>query len=123
MGRPDCRWIWGMLVSSVLVAAPARAGDAGGETAPDKPVRVEKGLFHAPVRLEAAGGVIDHGPAWGHAGPWVVDVDGDGVKDLVVGDFSGFFTVYRNTGTDAKPVYAEGVKLKAGGVDAQVPIY
>jgi hypothetical protein len=75
------------------------------------------------VRLTAAGGVIDSGPSWGHASPWVVDVDGDGVKDLVVGDFSGHFRFYRNEGTDQRPRYARPVNLQAGGVDAQVPIY
>ncbi|MFO0843915.1 MAG: hypothetical protein U0797_16215, partial [Gemmataceae bacterium] len=76
-----------------------------------------------PVRLRAADGVIDSGPSWGHCGPWVHDVDGDGVRDLVVGDFSGLFRFYRNEGTDQKPRYARAVNLKAGGEDAKVPIY
>jgi hypothetical protein len=94
-----------------------------GETPADVPVRVEKDLFHAPVRLTAADGVIDSGPFWGHSGPWVEDVDGDGNKDLLVGDFSGLFRLYRNEGTNQKPRYARGVPLQAGGVPAKVPIY
>src|SRR5579884_3549931 len=97
--------------------------DASDEVAPDMPVRVEKDLFHPPVRLTAADGIIDSGPSRGHCGPWVADVDGDGVRDLVVGDFSGFFRFYRNEGTDAKPRYAKAVNLQAGDVDAKVPIY
>jgi len=81
------------------------------------------GLFHPPVRLAAADGVIDHGAALAHCGPWVEDVDGDGLKDLIVGDFSGYFTVYRNEGTDKQPKYAKGEHLQAGGEDAKVPIY
>jgi hypothetical protein len=97
--------------------------EASDEAEPDVPVRVEKDLFHPPVRLTAADGVIDSGPSWGHCGPWVEDIDGDGVKDLVVGDFSGLFRFYRNEGTNEKPRYAKAVNLQAGGVDAKVPIY
>ncbi len=50
-------------------------------------------------------------------------MDGDGKRDLVVGDFSGFFRLYRNEGTNQQPRYARAVNLQAGGVDAKVPIY
>ena len=93
------------------------------DAANDEPRGVETDLFHAPARLAAADGVIDSGPSWGHSGPWVEDVDGDGRRDLVVGDFSGLFRLYRNDGTDREPRYAAAVNLKAGGVDAKVPIY
>ena len=76
-----------------------------------------------PVRIEAAGAVIDHGEQWGHCGPTIADVDGDGKLDLVVGDFSGKFRVYRNTGTNKEPRYAAGSWLQAGGQEAKVPIY
>jgi hypothetical protein len=93
------------------------------ETPPDQPARVAKNLFHAPVRLSAVDGVLDSGPSWGHSSPWVVDIDEDGVNDLIVGDFSGLFRFYRNEGSNLKPRYAKGVNLNAGGVDAKVPIY
>jgi hypothetical protein len=93
------------------------------DVAPDEPKRVVTGTFHAPTRLSAATGVIDSGPSWGHSGPWVEDVDGDGKRDLVVGDFSGLFRFYRNEGTNTKPSYAAAVNLQAGGTDAKVPIY
>jgi hypothetical protein len=93
------------------------------DPAADVPARVEKDLFHPPVRLAAADGIMDSGPSWGHSSPWVADIDGDGVKDLVVGDFSGLFRFYRNEGTNEKPRYARAVNLQAGGVDAKVPIY
>jgi hypothetical protein len=50
-------------------------------------------------------------------------VDGDGVNDLVVGNFSGLFGFYRNEGTNKQPRYAKAVPLQAGGVNAMVPIY
>jgi hypothetical protein len=93
------------------------------DAAPDEPKGIATGIFHAPTRLSAADGVIDSGEAWGHSGPWVEDVDGDGRRDLVVGDFSGLFRFYRNEGTSAAPRYAAAVNLQAGGVDAKVPIY
>lgn len=41
-----------------------------------------------PVLPEADGRGIDTGNAWGHSGPTAEDVDGDGLRDLVVGDYS-----------------------------------
>lgn len=47
----------------------------------------------------------------GHALPALFDWDGDGVKDLLVGEFGNGndanLLVYKNVGTKKKPVYAE----------------
>jgi len=76
--------------------------------------------FLPPVRLEAAGKPID--TQIGHAAPFVGDFDGDGVRDLLVGQFGdGILWVYRNTGTNSKPRFAAGVKFKDGGPDGRVP--
>jgi hypothetical protein len=74
----------------------------------------------APVRLEAAGKPID--TEVGHAAPFVCDFDGDGVQDLLVGQFGGgILWIYRNEGTNARPKLAAGVKFKDGGKDGCVP--
>jgi hypothetical protein len=80
-------------------------------------------VFEKPVRLKAHGKVIDTGPVWGHSSPCIEDVDGDGLKDLVLGDFSGKFRVYKNVGRPDKPVYEDAGNLQAGGEDASVRIY
>jgi hypothetical protein len=80
-------------------------------------------VFEKPVRLEADGKVIDTGIHWGHSGPCLFDVDGDGLRDLVVGDFSGKFHVYRNVGTNNSPKFGSPSDLMAGGVPAEVRIY
>ena len=73
-----------------------------------------------PVRLEAAGKPID--TAIGHAAPFVGDFDGDGVPDLLVGQFGeGILWIYRNEGTSARPKLAAGVKFKDGKADGRVP--
>jgi hypothetical protein len=73
-----------------------------------------------PVRLEAAGKPID--TAIGHSAPFVGDFDGDGVRDLLVGQFGdGILWVYRNVGTNASPRLAAGVKFKDGKEDGRVP--
>src|SRR5262245_21168419 len=116
--------LWSAVGAIALgVSLLAHGNDPFDDTPEDKAVRVEKDIFHPPVRLAAADGIIDSGPSWGHCGPWIEDVDGDGVMDLIVGDSSGLFRVYRNEGTNAKPRYAKAVNLQAGGVDAEVPIY
>jgi hypothetical protein len=73
-----------------------------------------------PVRLEANGKPIDTDT--GHAAPFVIDFDGDGVQDLLVGQFGdGLLWIYRNEGTNAKPKLATGVKFKDGSEDGRVP--
>jgi hypothetical protein len=96
-----------MPVLIALALATLAAGAASDELA-------------APVRLEAAGKPIYI--EGGHAAPFVWDFDGDGVQDLLVGQFKdGLLRVYRNEGTNAEPRLAEGVTFKAGGKDARVP--
>jgi hypothetical protein len=73
-----------------------------------------------PVRLEAAGKPID--TTIGHAAPFVGDFDGDGVRDLLVGQFGdGILWIYRNVGTNTHPKFAAGVKFKEGKKDGRVP--
>jgi hypothetical protein len=50
--------------------------------------------------------------------PCVVDWDGDGLKDLVIGQFSlGKIRFYPNSGTNEVPVFTTYTFLQAGGVD------
>ncbi len=88
--------------------------------AEEKKPEASKYKFAAPVRLEAAGKPID--TAVGHAAPLVVDFDGDGVNDLLVGQFGdGILWVYKNVGTNKQPKYAAGVQFKDGTKDGRVP--
>lgn len=73
-----------------------------------------------PVRIEAAGKPID--TEIGHAAPFVGDFDGDGVRDLLVGQFgSGILWIYRNEGTNDQPRLAPGVKFQDGREEGRVP--
>ena len=73
-----------------------------------------------PTRIEAAGKPID--TEIGHAAPFVGDFDGDGVRDLLVGQFGGgMLWVYRNEGTNARPKLAAGSTFKDGAEDGRVP--
>lgn len=72
------------------------------------------------VRLEAGGEVID--VEIGHLVPCVTDWNGDGKKDLVVGQFSGGrIRLYLNRGTDSKPAFKDFEYLKAGGAEISLP--
>lgn len=73
-----------------------------------------------PVRIEAGGAFIDTGACIGHSGPQLMDLDGDGKTDLLVGDFAGHIHFYRNTGTNETPVYAVGAPLEADGKPIKV---
>ena len=96
--------------------------------------------FAPPVPLRADGEVIS--VTTGHAAPCIYDFDGDGVRDLLVGEFgnrpfkgettqeagpghpwtAGKLRFYRNHGTDHAPLYKDFSYVQAGGQDAQVPI-
>jgi len=76
--------------------------------------------FHDPVRLEAGGQPIT--TDIGHSAPYVYDFDGDGVRDLLVGQFGeGKLRIYRNIGTNDRPRYAKHEWFKADGKIATVP--
>jgi hypothetical protein len=49
--------------------------------------------------------------------PSVIDWDGDGVTDLVVGNSEGFILFFKNLGTDAAPRFLPGERLRATGRD------
>jgi hypothetical protein len=74
--------------------------------------------FQPPVRLKSDGVPVRvEGPGW--ACPCWADLDGDGKKDLLVGQFhGGKIRVYKNLG-DGK--LAAGEWLKAEGEVAEVP--
>lgn len=108
-----------------LVAAVLAAGMMAQDEKPAvvletaKTVRTENELA-APKLVLVAGKPI--AVAIGHAAPLVIDFDGDGVRDLLVGQFGdGKLNVFKNTGTNASPILAEGVFLQAGGKDATIP--
>ena len=100
-----------MMLRTLMVTA-AGLGLSGSLAASD--------VLTPPVRLVADGEAID--TEIGHAAPFVTDFDGDGIQDLLVGQFgSGLLWIYRNEGTHAKPRLAAGVKFKAGNEDGRVP--
>lgn len=54
------------------------------------------------------------------ATPVVDDWNGDGKKDLLVGNLTGTVQVYLNQGTDAAPMFGSAYNLQVGGVDFDV---
>jgi len=74
--------------------------------------------FERPVRL-TADGVPVRVESPGYAAPCWADLDGDGKKDLLVGQFAqGKIRVFKNLGAGR---LAPGTWLQAAGKDAEVP--
>ena len=79
-----------------------------------------------PIRVEADGEPIV--AVIGHAAPFVVDYDGDGLRDLVVGMFGsdlqgvpgGTARFYKNLGTNAAPKFDGFKTLQAKGRPASM---
>jgi hypothetical protein len=73
-----------------------------------------------PVQIMADGKPI--AADIGHLSPCVIDINHDGKKDLLVGQFSGGrLRVYLNQGSDADPKFGGFSFLKAEGAEATVP--
>ena len=77
----------------------------------------------APLLVEADGKPIV--AVIGHAAPFVVDYDGDGVRDLIVGMFGndgegrgGTGRFYKNVGTNAEPRFTAFATLQSDGKPA-----
>lgn len=78
--------------------------------------------FDAPVMLTAGGEeIVTESP--GYAAPCLADIDGDGVRDLLVGQFrDGKISFYKGLKSeDGKLAFAKQQFLQAEGADAVVP--
>jgi len=53
--------------------------------------------------------------------PKVVDLDGDGKKDLLTGNYYGELLFYSNTGTDAAPSFSDYSYVESDGVAIDLP--
>ena len=78
----------------------------------------------APVQVQADGKAVDIDEI-GHAAPFFADYDGDGKRDLLVGQFGnngqGKLRIYKNNGADAEPKFAQYEPFKAGAETGTIP--
>jgi hypothetical protein len=103
-----------LYIVPIALAAAALAAD------PTNP-QITHDRLAAPVLLLDGKKPIDVDV--GHATPYVADWDGDGKKDLLVGQFGeGKLRIYLNKGTDENPKFDGFTYLQAGGKDASVPV-
>jgi len=92
--------------------APAPAGPAGAARGSDE--------LLPPFRIEARGEGID--VEGGHAAPFLADLDGDGLLDLLVGQFGqGRLRLYPNRGAPGAPRFEDYSYLRADELEASVP--
>jgi hypothetical protein len=72
--------------------------------------------YQSPVMIQAGGSSITL--AVGHANPLVFDWNGDGLKDLILGQYSsGKIRLYLNEGTNSVPVFSSYTFMQADGTD------
>jgi len=125
-------WLSGLSVAVVCLATSQTAEAQRGSKIP-----VDANFKFAPgVRLLSGGKPID--VTTGHAAPYIYDFNGDGKRDLLVGEFgSGRYRgekttdngplanarlrVYLNTGSNKMPTYNGFKYLQADGENASVP--
>jgi hypothetical protein len=107
-----------------LGCAVAAAALPVAALAAGKDAQAAKSELAPPVRVEADGKPIDLDEI-GHAAPFFADLDGDGRRDLLVGQFgergTGKLRIYKNQGADAQPRFAQYEYLKVGADLGTVP--
>lgn len=81
----------------------------------------EKPTFEEPVRLKADGKIISI--PYGYSFPTSVDLDLDGLNDLLVGEYykRGEIYFYKNIGTKKAPKYSKAKNLMIGQKVLTVP--
>jgi hypothetical protein len=83
-------------------------------------VSAEQTELSQPLLLKVDGEPID--VEIGHAAPFLGDIDGDELPDLLVGQFGeGQLRVYKNIGTASNPIFAQFTWFEAGGKLGSVP--
>ncbi len=90
-----------MLFQTVILAATCAASALANDSGDvfDRPFRVSAGERWIDVDI-------------GHAAPLFIDWDGDGLRDLLVGQFGeGKLRIYRNVGTASRPKFNEDFAL------------
>ena len=100
-----------MLMGGMVHGAPPATQTIIADLSPElqQPFRVMAG--EQPIDVEV-----------GHAAPFLADVDGDGVKDLLVGQFGeGKLRIYKNIGTKIEPKFDKFTWFKAGAEVGKVP--
>ncbi len=94
-----------MIVTTVLAFGASSAGAASFQS----PFQVKDA--ETPISVDIC-----------HAAPLYVDYDGDGKKELLVGQFGeGKVRIYRNEGTNKVPKFKGFAWFQAGGEVASVP--
>jgi hypothetical protein len=100
---------WNCTILGVLALTVAVRAEGLGELQP-------------PVPIQAAGKPLDV-ERDGHSAPFVGDFDGDGVRDLLVGQYhEGQLRIYRNLGSNTKPRFESYSWFEAGGKPGSVPV-
>jgi len=89
-----------------------------GTTSGELNVYINKGSNKHPDfedREEVQDGDVDSGS---NSMPCIVDWDGDGLKDVIMGNHQGSVEVFINSGTNSSPKFKEGRELQKGDVDS-----
>ncbi len=94
----------------------ASAGSDSGAGSPGDDVLV--GAPRALLQLD--GTPVDVKVGSGHAGPLVMDLDGEGPSDLLVGDLRGALHMYLGRKTEAGIRYESKGPMQLGGEDIRV---
>jgi hypothetical protein len=57
----------------------------------------------------------------GRSSPDYADFDGDGSRDLLMGNTSGWLLIYNNVGSDAAPIFSDVAQVYSGGQPIDLP--
>jgi hypothetical protein len=115
---------WIAASASIKILILCSLGIAAGlfcrETHGEESESCESVELEVPFRVEVGDEFINMSKYIGYSAPMWIDLDDDGLDDMLVGCILGYMQFFKNTGTKSEPLFEDQGLLKIGEEDIRI---